>query len=80
MSDPAAWEGEVTIADLSPDPANARKHSPRNVGMIEDALHEVGAARSIVIDENNMVLAGNATIEAAASAGIEKVLVVETDG
>jgi hypothetical protein len=68
------------LKDLIPDPHNARQHNPRNVGMIEDALHEVGAARSIVIDENNVILAGNATIEAAASAGIEKVLVVETDG
>jgi ParB-like chromosome segregation protein Spo0J len=48
--------------------------------MIEDALNEVGAARSIVIDENNVVLAGNATIEAAASAGIERVQVVDADG
>ena len=68
------------LRDLTPDPRNARKHTPRNVGTIVDALNEIGAARSIVIDENNVVLAGNATIEAAAQAGIEKVLVVEADG
>jgi DNA modification methylase len=68
------------INDLTPDPKNARKHSARNVGTIADALREVGAARSIVIDENNVVLAGNATIEAAADAGITKVHVVEADG
>ncbi len=57
---------EVTgIGDLFPDPRNARKHSPRNVGSITDALHKVGAARSIVIDEDNVILAGNATVEAA---------------
>jgi len=48
--------------------------------MIVDALHEVGAARSIVIDEHGRVLAGNATIEAAAQAGIERVQVVDADG
>jgi len=68
------------IKDLTPDPKNARTHSPRNVGTIADALREVGAARSIVIDEDNVVLAGNATIEAAADAGITKVHVVEADG
>ena len=47
---------------------------------IADALREVGAARSIVIDEDNVVLAGNATIEAAADAGITKVHVLEADG
>ena len=68
------------LRDLTPDPANARKHNPRNVGTIVSALHEVGAARSIVIDEDGVVLAGNATIEAAAEAGIEDVRVVEADG
>ncbi len=68
------------LGDLTPDPRNARLHNPRNVGMIEAALHEVGAARSIVIDEDGVVLAGNATIEAAAQAGIERVQVVDADG
>jgi len=72
---------EITkIADLTPDRENARRHGERNVGMIVDALHEVGAARSIVIDEDGLILAGNATIEAAAIAGIERVRVVDADG
>jgi hypothetical protein len=68
------------LKDLKPDPRNARKHNPRNVGMIETALQTVGAARSIVVDENGVVLAGNATIEAAAAVGIERVQVVDADG
>ena len=48
--------------------------------MIVSALQEVGAARSIVIDENNIILAGNGVIDAAAEAGIEHVRVVEADG
>ena len=68
------------IKDLVPDPKNRRKHTPRNVGMIVDALNKVGAGRSIVIDENNEVLAGNATIDAAGEAGITKLKVIDTDG
>ena len=68
------------ISELRPDPTNAREHNARNVGMIVDALQEVGAARSIVIDENGRILAGNATIEAAAEAGIERVVTVDGDG
>jgi DNA modification methylase len=68
------------IKDLIPDPANRRKHNPRNLGMVVDALHSVGAARSIVIDEDNVVLAGNGVTEAAAEAGITKVQVVDVDG
>jgi hypothetical protein len=68
------------IKDLVPDSKNRRKHTPRNVGMIVEALHKVGAGRSIVIDENNEVLAGNATIEAAGEAGITDLKVVEAKG
>jgi hypothetical protein len=68
------------LKDLKHDPQNARKHTPRNLGMIERSLGQVGTARSIVIDEDGIVLAGNATIEAAAAAGIERVQVVDSDG
>jgi hypothetical protein len=74
--------GTVTahLRDLTTDPENRRSHNPRNVGMIVDSLHRVGAGRSIVIDEDGVVLAGNATIEAAAEAGIEQVRIVEANG
>ena len=68
------------IRDLVPDPQNRRTHTPRNLGMIVDALHHVGAARSIVIDEDDVVLAGNGVIEAAAEAGITTVRVIEANG
>lgn len=72
---------EVThIKDLRADPANRRKHNPRNLGMVVDALQSVGAARSIVIDEDNVILAGNGVTEAAAEAGITRVRVVDADG
>lgn len=48
--------------------------------MLVDSLQAVGAARSIVIDEENTVLAGNGVLEAAGEAGITKLQVVEADG
>ena len=69
-----------TVADLKPDPRNARRHSERNLGVIADLLEQVGAARSIVIDEEGVVLAGNGVLAAAGRAGIEKVRVVDADG
>lgn len=70
----------TTLRDLKPDPQNRRLHTERNLGMLVDALHAVGAARSIVIDERNTVLAGNGVVDAAAEAGIERVRVVDVDG
>lgn len=68
------------IKDLIPDAKNARKHNTRNIGLIEKSLNEVGAARSIVIDEDGVILAGNGTVDAASAAGITRVRVVEADG
>jgi DNA modification methylase len=70
----------LDIGDLLPDDRNARKHTPRNVGMIVNALQEIGTGRSGVIDEKGKVLAGNATLEALAQAGIKRVKVVESNG
>lgn len=77
-------EGQQTrlthIQELKADPSNRRRHNARNIRMVTDALRGVGAARSIVIDEDGVILAGNGTIEAAAEAGITRVQVVEADG
>ena len=69
-----------SLADLKPDQNNARKHNPRNIGMVANSLREVGAARSGVIDEHGNILAGNGTYEALSEAGIEKVKIVQADG
>jgi DNA modification methylase len=68
------------LSSLTPDPRNARRHTERNVDLITAALRDVGAARSIVVDETGTVLAGNATVEAAGIAGIDRVRIVEADG
>jgi len=73
-------ETRLTTAELVADPHNRREHPKRNVEMLTQALSRVGAARSIVIDEGNEVLAGNGVLEAAKQAGISKVHVVEADG
>lgn len=70
----------VHLKDLTQDMQNARAHTPRNLGMIEQAVREVGAARSGVVDEDLLLLAGNGTYEALAAAGIERVKIVDTDG
>jgi len=68
------------LSDLQFDKRNARKHPQRNMGAIMQSLQEVGAARSIVIDEDNIILAGNGVIEAAGQVGIENVRIIEADG
>jgi hypothetical protein len=68
------------ITDLIADPNNARKRTAQSRALIQESLKSFGAARSIVIDESNTILAGNGTVEAAAAQGINRVRVIETDG
>jgi hypothetical protein len=69
-----------SLSSLKSDHKNARKRTLQGKNLIQESLNRYGAARSIVIDESNRVLAGNGTIEAAAAVGIDKVRIVETDG
>jgi len=70
----------TSIKDLKSDHKNARKRTDRSAKLIAESLQRFGAARSIVIDEDNRILAGNGTIEGAKAAGIKNVRVIETDG
>ena len=68
------------LKDLKHDHKNARRRTDRSSRLIAESLKRYGAARSIVIDEENRILAGNGTIEGAKAAGIKNVRVIETDG
>jgi site-specific DNA-methyltransferase (adenine-specific) len=70
----------TSIKDLKSDHKNARKRTDRSAKLIAESLQRYGAARSIVIDEDNRILAGNGTIEGAKAAGIKNIRVIETDG
>ncbi len=75
-----AVDGSIALDELTPDPRNARRHTDRNLSTIGASLRDVGAARSVVVDEDGVVLAGNATVRAAASAGFSRVRIVDADG
>lgn len=59
----------LNIADLSADPANARKHSERNIEAIMASLRRFGQQKPIVVDLSGVVRAGNGTLEAAKRLG-----------
>ncbi len=70
----------VHISELKQDPENARRHNPRNVGQIERSISTDGFGRSGLLAEDLTIAAGNATADAAVSAGMEEVIVVDSDG
>ena len=69
-----------TIADLTPDGENFNKHTEFGTKLLEDSLRKFGAGRSILVDKDGNIIAGNSTTETAAAIGMEDVIVVPTDG
>jgi hypothetical protein len=71
---------ERTIDSLRPDQSNSNRGTERGSGLLENVLRKHGAARSIVLDADDNVIAGNHVLEAAQNAGITRLRVIETDG
>lgn len=71
---------EANIESLVPDNKNFNKGTEYGDRLMDESLRKFGLARSIVIDKNNRIIAGNKTAEKAADIGFTDVLVVEVDG
>ena len=67
---------KVKISDLIPDNVNANRGTKRGSGMLERSLRQYGAGRSVLVDSSGRIIAGNKTVEAAGSIGLEYAVVV----
>ena len=70
----------TTIKDLKFDDKNFNKHTEFGMSLLEKSLRENGAGRSILLDKDNNIIAGNGIVEAAGQIGLEKVKIVEAKG
>lgn len=68
------------ISELKFDDKNFNAHTSKGMGLLEKSLQQFGAGRSILIDKDNRIIAGNGVIEAAGQVGLDKVKIIETDG
>lgn len=66
----------LSIDDLTFDPGNARKHSEANLSAIAESLKLFGQRKPVVVTAANLIVAGNGTVEAAASIGLTDIDVV----
>ncbi len=71
---------ETNIESLVPDNKNFNKGTEYGDHLIDESLRRFGLGRSILIDKNNRIIAGNKTAEKAADIGFTDVVVVEVDG
>jgi len=69
----------MSKSKIKQDPKNARLHSEVNKEHINKSLKDLGAGRSVVIDNEDYLIAGNGVYEQAEKLGL-KTKVIESDG
>ncbi len=67
----------IKSTELIADDKNFNKGSENGAEMIRKSFQKFGSGRSILIDKNNRIIAGNKSVEYS---GIDDVLIVESDG
>ena len=70
----------VRLSELSQHERNANTGTLRGRAALEDAIRQHGAADAGTLDRNGVILSGNKRAEVYSEAGMDEVLVVETDG
>ena len=70
----------MPIASITPDPQNANAGTKRGLELLENSIEQYGAGRSILLDKDGRVIAGNKTLEAWHDKGHTEVLVIPTNG
>ena len=75
-----AEEKIIDISQIRHDKRNFNKGTDEGKEMMEKSFKEHGAGRSILLDKDGNIIAGNKSTSAARKAGIKKVRVIETDG
>lgn len=70
----------IKVTDLIQDSKNANRGTERGRYMLQRSLEKLGAGRSILLDKNGRIIAGNKTAETAVDIGLEDVVIVRTDG
>jgi site-specific DNA-methyltransferase (adenine-specific) len=71
---------KIKVTDLIQDDKNFNKGSEYGQGLIQKSFEKFGAGRSILIDKNNKIIAGNKSTENYGAGGGQDVIVVESDG
>jgi hypothetical protein len=71
---------ETKIETLIPDNLNANKGTEYGEHLIDKSFRELGAGRSVLLDRNNRLIAGNKSALKCAEIGLNDVIIVETDG
>ena len=67
------------ISQLKPNPRNTRLHSSKQLHQIAASIEEFGFNNPVLVDSDNMILAGHGRVEAARLAGLDRVPILRIE-
>ena len=70
----------LKASELRPYPRNARTHSRKQIRQIADSIRQFGFTNPLLIDSQNVILAGHGRLAAAKSIGLEQIPCVRLEG
>lgn len=70
---------EAKTSDLKPYKNNSRIHDENQISQIASSIEKFGFTQPILVDENNIVLAGHGRLMAAQKLGLQSVPVIVLD-
>ena len=68
------------IGAIKPHPKNARTHPAKQIRRLVESINQFGFTSPLLVDENNVILAGHARWQAAKEAGLKVVPVIVIQG
>jgi DNA modification methylase len=70
----------LQYSTLQPYPRNSRTHSKKQIRQIADSIRQFGFTNPLLIDNQNMIIAGHGRLAAAKMLGLEQVPCVRLEG
>jgi ParB-like chromosome segregation protein Spo0J len=70
----------LPIDQIRPHPRNARIHAKKQIRQIAASIRAVGFAAPVLIDEDNVLIAGHGRLEAAKSLGMSSIPAIVVSG
>lgn len=68
------------IADLTPDPRNARTHPKRQIEQLKSAITSFGFTNPVLVDAAGVLIAGHGRLRAAKALGLDEVPTIVLSG
>ena len=71
---------DADISTLIPDDRNFNQHTEFGMSLLEKSIRKNKFGRSVLVDKNNRIIAGNGVVETASAIGETNIRIIETYG